>query len=343
MTKKTTRSTKPKPDPDAAPKNNVVCAQKKVFYISEKLLQSDCDEHRMRLERFYHPGKGQPALFITLQDVHIMEVLEFSEPRRSWLLNNEICSNGRTYLTTPIDATLLALHHLRKHCSQRAMSLDSIGVDEADSTSTHRLLSKFISPECLKLVTDVKVSGDLTYYKYNSTRALSWLAVKTRQVMSALKLTKVHCGLGAKSQNFVRSEKLTEENDVSDMDYMRMACDYVGRYLDADLHEELVRYLQIPSEIQALVDEKNTAQKRKSQQAQTGANSKKIKLANDDTGDAASQLRNSSLLDSDDAKENPTPPTTPAPTKERTMTAKEKSLAKSAKGSKSIASFFKVK
>lgn len=346
MSKKTTRSAKPKPDPDAVPQNNVVCAQKKVFYISEKLLQArSSDEQRMRLERFHHPGKGQSALFITLQDSHIMEILEFSEPRRSWLLNSEICSNGRTYLTTPIDATLLALHHLRKNCSQRAMSLDTIGVDDADSSNTHRLLTKFVSPNSLKLVSDEKVSGDLTFYKYNATRALSWLAVKTRQVMTALKSAKVHCGLGAKSQNYVRSEKLTTaENDVSDMDYMRMACDYVGRYLDADLHEELTNYLGIPSEIQALADEKASAQKRKSQQAQSGgANSKKIKLNNGDS-EAASQLRNSSLLDSDDAKENPTPPTTPAPAaKERTMTAKEKSLAKSAKGSKSIASFFKVK
>ncbi|KAH8416111.1 hypothetical protein KR222_008349 [Zaprionus bogoriensis] len=341
MSKKTTRSSKPKPDPDVSPQKNVVCAQKKVFYVCEKLLQAD-GEQQLRLERFHHPGKGQPALFITLEDRHIMELLEFSEPRRSWLLNSEVCSNGRTYLTTPIDATLLALHHLRKHCSQRAMSLESIGVDEPNA-STNRLLTKFVSPESLKCVSDVKVSGGLTFYKYNAARALAWLTLKTRQVMAALRLKKVHCGMGAKSQNFVRSEKLAQENDVNDMDYMRMACDYVGRYLDADLLEQLARHLHIPSELQALAEEKAAAQKRKSEQGAQSANSKKIKLA-DGSSDAAAKLRNSSLLDDDDdAKENPTPPTTPAPPKERTLTAKEKSLAKSAKGSKSIASFFKVK
>ncbi|EDW61789.1 ribonuclease H2 subunit B [Drosophila virilis] len=337
MSKKGTRSTKPKADPDAVPQK--ACAIKKVFYISEKLLDAEGD-HRLRLERFYHPGKARPALFVTLQEREIMEVLEYAEPRRSWLINSEVSSNGRTYMTTPIDATLLALHHLRKHCSQRAMSLDSICVDEPDA-STNRLLTNFVSSDGLKCVADVKTSGDLIFYKYNNQRVLAWLALKTRQVVSVLKAKRVHCGLGAKSQNYVRSEKLVEENDVNEIDYMRMACDYVGRYLDADLHAELTNYLHIPSEIQALVEENATSQKRKSQQGQTSANSKKIKLANGD--DAAAQLRNSSLIDSDDIKESITSPSTPAPLKERTMTAKEKALAKGAKGSKSIASFFKVK
>ncbi|KAL7737534.1 hypothetical protein ACLKA6_007659 [Drosophila palustris] len=342
MSKKTTRSTKPKPNPDAAPQKPVVYAAKKVFYISDNLLHAD-GEQRMCLERFYHPGKGRPALFVTRQDSStLMELLEYAEPRRSWLLNSEVCSNGRIYMTTPIDATLLALHHLRKHCSKRAMSLDSISADGTDD-STNRLLTRFVSSASLKCVADVKSSGDLIFYKYNADRTLAWLALKTRQVVSVLKAKQVHCGLGAKSQNYVRSEKLVTENDVNEMDYMRVACDYVGRYLDADLHEELTRYLHIPSEIQAMVEEKNAAQKRKSQQGQQSANSKKMKLTNDDV-DAATQLRNSRLLDdSDDAKESIALPTTPAPLKERTMSAKEKALAKGAKGSKSIASFFKAK
>lgn len=343
MSKKATRSTKPKADPDEAPQKQIVCAVKKVFYISENLMKVDGD-HRMCLERFYHPGKGRPALFVTLQDRLIMEVIEYAEPRRSWLLNSEVSSNGRIYMTTPIDAALLTLHHLRKHCSQRAMSLDSISVDSTDA-STNRLLTKFVSSDSLKSVSEIKTSGELIFYKYNADRALAWLSLKTRQVVAVLKAKQVHCGLGAKSQNYVRSEKLVTENDVNEMDYMRMACDYVGRYLDADLHDELTRYLHIPSEIKALVEEKTAAQKRKSKQGQLSTSNKKMKFTNGDNGssDAATQLRNSSLLESDDGKESVTSPTISAPLKERTMTAKEKALAKGAKGSKSIASFFKAK
>ncbi|ALC42318.1 CG11164 [Drosophila busckii] len=335
MSKKSTRSTKLKSDPDAVPKKASVCAIKKVLFIAHNLLHG---EQKICLERFYHPGKGRNALFATLGDSVIMEVLEYAESRRSWLLtalSTEVCSNGRIYITAPIDLNFLALHQLRKHCSQRAISLDSISED----SDTNRLLTKFVNPETLKCVADVKTSGEQSFYKYNAARTMAWLALKTRQVMTVLRKKQVHCGRGAKSQNYVQSEKLADGNDVNEMDYTRMACDYVGRYLDADLHEELTRYLHIPSEIQALVEEQSNAQKRKSQQSESKANSKKIKLAGED---AASKLRQSGLVDSEEPVTSPTA-AAPTPLKERSLTAKEKALAKGAKGSKSIASFFKAK
>ncbi|XP_001354323.3 ribonuclease H2 subunit B [Drosophila pseudoobscura] len=339
MSKKTTRSAKPKPDPDAnidtAAKKSTVAGLKKVLYISEKILPDD--NQLLRLDRFYHPGKGKDALFLTNPDGQIMELLEYAEPRRSWLINSEICANGRVYMTMPMDTTLLAIHHLRKHCAQRAMSLDNIAVHEA---STSRFLTQFIDSNGLKCVADVKTSGDLTFYKYNQERTLAWLALKTRHVAEILKQKQIHCGHSAQSQNFVRSEKLSD-NVVSEMDYGRMACDIVGRYLDSDLHDQLIGYLHIPSEIQAIVEEKTAAQKRKSQVGLEGSNSKKIKLNSHDS-DAASKLKLSGLLDSDNGKDCITSPPTMEPLKERSMTAKEKALAKGAKGTKSIASFFKV-
>ncbi|XP_016935097.2 ribonuclease H2 subunit B [Drosophila suzukii] len=340
MSKKATRGSKPKPDPDAerSAKKTTAAALKKVLFVSEELLPKDGDDGRLRLERFFHPGQGKEALFVTHPDGQMMELLEYAEPRRSWLVNSEVCSNGRIYMTTPVDPTLLALHHLRKHCAQRAMSLDNIAVEEA---STSRLLNEILDPESLKCVSDVKSSGDQRFYKYNQERTLAWLALKTRQVASMLKEKQIHCGHSAQSQNFVRSEKLASESVTNEMDYTRMACDIVGRYLDADLHGLLTAYLQIPSEIQAIVEEKAAAQKRKSKAGKDeGTDSKKIKL-ND--SDAAAKLKSSGLVDSEaDPNVSITSPT-PTPLKERSLTAKEKALAKGAKGTKSIASFFKVK
>ncbi|XP_030387125.1 ribonuclease H2 subunit B [Scaptodrosophila lebanonensis] len=338
MSKKATRSTQPKPDPDAPEKHgSEVVAPKKVFYISENLINNvEGEEELLHLERFFHPGKGRDALFVTLEQEkgnHIMELVEYSEPRRSWLIDSEVCSNGRIYMTTPVDTTFLALHYLRKYCAQRAMSLDSIHDDQ--DASANRLLMKFVNADHLKCVADVKVSGNTKFYKYNAERTKAWLAVKTRKVVDALKENNVYCGTSAQSQNFVRSEKHSDENTVNETDYLRMACDYVGRYLDVELYDELVRYLKIPTEIQALAEDQ--AQKRKSEQAQTN-NSKKIKLNSGQ--DASSGLLDSSI---DDAKESITSPTIPTPLKERTLTAKEKALAKGAKGSMSISSFFKVK
>ncbi|KAH8265796.1 hypothetical protein KR038_001842 [Drosophila bunnanda] len=342
MSKKATRATKPKPDPDAVAsgKKSNATTMKKVLFVSQKLLPKDADDRRLQLERFFHPGQGKDALFVTHPDGQIMELLEYTEPRRSWLVNSEVCSNGRIYMTTTLDPTLLGIHHLRKHCAQRAMSLDNIAVEEA---STSRLLTEFLSPDSLKCVADVKRSGEQSFYKYNQERTLAWLALKTRQVAGILKEKQVHCGHSAQSQNFVRSDKLAAENATCEMDYTRMACDIVGRYLDADLHDLLSEYLHIPSEIQAIVEEKTAAQKRKSKAGmEEGSDSKKIKLNDSNIG---ARLKSSGLLDSDgDPNSSVTSPTaTPAPLKERSLTAKEKALAKGAKGTKSIASFFKVK
>ncbi|EDV38308.1 uncharacterized protein Dana_GF21810 [Drosophila ananassae] len=342
MSKKTTRGSKPKPDPDAeaAGKKSTATALKKVLFVAEKALPQDKDEQKLRLERFFHPGQNKEALFMTHDNVQIMELLEYAEPRRSWLVNSEVCSNGKIYMTAPLDPTLLAVHHLRKHCGQRAMSLDNIAVDEP---STSRLLNEIINPDSLKCVADVKKSGDLSFYKFNQERTLAWLALKTRQVVGVLKEKNVHCGHSAQSQNFVRSEKLAAETaSTNEMDYTRMACDIVGRYLDSDLHEKLTSYLHITSEIQAIVEEKAASQKRKSKAGQEGGGeTKKIKL-NDN--DASAKLKSSGLVDSDtDHNTSITSPTAAPPLKERSLTAKEKALAKGAKGTKSIASFFKVK
>ncbi|KAH8271124.1 hypothetical protein KR018_000681 [Drosophila ironensis] len=343
MSKKTTRGSKPKADPDAETKaqRSVATSTKKVLFLSQKLLPTEKDGPKLQLERFFHPGSGKDALFVTHQSgQQLMELLEFAEPRRSWLLNNEVCSNGRIYMSTPLDATILALHHIRKHCSQRAMSLDNLAAEEPNNS---RLLTEFLDPEALKCVADVKKSGDMLFYKFNQERALAFLALKTRRVAEVLKGKRIHCGHSAQSQNFVRSEKLSADDaGTNEADYLRMACDIVGRYLDSDLHDLLTGYLHIPSEIQAIVEEKAAAQKRKSKAGQEGGGeTKKIKLSDSSAGE---KLRSSGLIDSDtDNNTSITSPMAAPALKERSLTAKEKALAKGAKGTKSIASFFKVK
>ncbi|XP_075165211.1 ribonuclease H2 subunit B [Haematobia irritans] len=354
MSKKSTRATKIKDDPDSSSKqtsNPSASALRKIFYISEDMLEDGTQ--KLNLEYFYHPGKGKKALFITKDDTTIMEVMEYSEPRRSWLINSEICSNGHIYMTTPIDVTFLALHHLHKHCQSRAISLDNIH-DDADPSVT-RLLNNFVRKDSLKCIADVKTAGKDNYYKYNHEKCLAWLSLKTKRVADALKKAGVHCGHSAVSQNYTRSENATDES-AHETDYLRMACDYVGGYVSLQLHEELTKLLQIPSEIQAKSEDKKSANtKRKSGESLQSKGTKKQKLENG----AAAKLKNSSLLEEspdDDETENHNKnnsmneeiikspkETISTPLKEKTLTAKEKSLAKSAKGTKSIASFFMKK
>lgn len=347
---KVTRATKIKDEPGTSSKPKINApALRKIFYISQTMLEDGTQ--KLRLERFFHPGKGKSTLFMTKDDKHIMEVIEFAEPRRSWLINSEVCSNGHIYLTAPVDATFLALYHLRKHCLSKALSLDNIHDDEDVTVS--RLLNTFIQPELLKGIADVKKAGGDLFYKYNHDKCMAWLSLKTKRVAEALRKSGIYCGNSAVSQNFARSEKDVDET-ATDMDYNRMACDYVGGYLSLDLHEELIKHLKIPIEKLSAPEEKKTAStKRKSGDKLNSDTKKKQKLENG----AAAKLKDSSLLDEspDDEVENrvnnsikeetSTSPkdVSSTPLKERSLSAKEKTLAKSAKGTKSITSFFMKK
>ncbi|CAD7015470.1 unnamed protein product [Ceratitis capitata] len=358
MSKKTTRSSKPaetKPIPAVkAP------ALRKVMFISDELLQDE--ENELTLEYFYHPGKGKPVLFITKGNTELMEVIEFAEQRRCWLINNDVCSDGRIFMTTPIDITLLALHHLRLHCTEKALALEDIG--KADDKSTLRLLREFVrGEEHLRCVADIKNASGMVFYKYNPKKTMAWLAIKTRRVAQKLQSIGTHCGQSAVSQNYVRGELEGESKEETEMDYLRMACDIVGNYLDLDLYEDLKKYLNIADETPIMTsttkkEEKAKGEnKRKSLQQLNSNNSKKVKL-DEKTKNAAEKLKSSGLVEdsptSDTNKPNSSEETspvstmspnvlTPSPIKERNLTAKEKALAKSAKGTKSIASFFTKK
>lgn len=360
---KTTRSRKVKEekDDDTKSKNTLIvpAALRKIFYISEDLLKDNIE--KLSFERFYHPGKGKPALFLTKSDTCIMEILEFAEPRRSWLIDSEVCSNGHIYMTTPIDVTFLALHSLRKYCMKNALALDSIHDEEDPSIA--RILNKFVNVESLSCIADVKKAGDMAFYKYNHEKTMAWLSLKTKRVAKVLQSNGIYCGNSAVSQNFARSEKAVDET-AQITDYLRVACDYVGSYIAIDLHDELTKLLNIPSEIQAITEEKKAGNSKRKSSDKPNATNKKQKLVNG----AAAKLKDSDLLDesTDDSERNKekdeeqenkvdksineeeislksSPKPNPTPLKERPLTAKEKSLAKSAKGTKSISSFFTKK
>ncbi|XP_011181518.2 ribonuclease H2 subunit B [Zeugodacus cucurbitae] len=356
MSKKSTRASKP------AEETTVPAAKApvhyKVMYISKELLEDP--ENELTLEYFYHPGKGKPALFITKSNTELMEVKEFAEPRRCWLINDDVCSDGRIFMTTPIDITLLALHHIRLHCSQKALSLNDIG--EANDKSTLRLLREFVrGEEHLRCIADAKKANGMVFYKYNAEKTLAWLAIKTRRVTEKLRSIGVHCGQSAMSKNYVRGELEGENREESYVDYLRMGCDIVGDYLDVDLYEELKQYLEIPEEkpvATAPMEEKEkVGKKRKSLQQLNPNENKKIKLE-DKAKNANDKLKSSGLVDDSPSNDHSKPNSsseetspvsvvpntvTPSPVKEKHLTAKEKALAKSAKGTKSIASFFSKK
>lgn len=310
MTTRTKSKTKSEESPSAK-KITKLATNQKVFFFDKNLLEKP---ENIKFEFFHHPGKGTRALFIVeVSTKNLFEVQAFSEPHRSWLIENRVCSNGRTYLTVPIDSTFLALFFLKKFCSQRAMSLEDI-IDDDDPT-VNKFLTEYVCKERLEIVADVKTSGGTKYFKYNPQRTLAWLAVKAKNLAERMKKESIYCGFSSLSQNYKKSEAT---QTVEEVDYLRSACDIVGSYVDLSVYEELTEYLGIKE-----LETKVANNKRKSMNSENGL-SKKIKLEE---------------LCSDDNLE--ASPKAVVPVKEKKVTAKEKALAKGAKGTKSISSFFK--
>lgn len=159
-------------------------------------------------------------------------------------------------------------------------------------------------------------SEELNAFKYNEEKTLLWLKKKTERVADILKQKNIHVSGGAVSATFVKSSK----NETQDSDaYLRYAAGIVSEYLMDDLSQKLFKYLNLPEEAQISL-------KRKSMPGGE-PDSKKAKTEEEN------KIGSSNVLDLSKPDGKPAKPTN--------TSAKEKSRAKAAGGSKSITSFFK--
>lgn len=62
-----------------------------------------------------HPASNKPTIFVfSSGNLTVQEVLIFDETKRSWFIDNNVKSDGKLYLSTPIDPIFLVLPYLRK-------------------------------------------------------------------------------------------------------------------------------------------------------------------------------------------------------------------------------------
>lgn len=61
-----------------------------------------------------HPASNKPTVFVFSPGNRIVqEVLIFDENKRSWFIDDNVKSDGKLYLSTPIDPIFLVLPYLR--------------------------------------------------------------------------------------------------------------------------------------------------------------------------------------------------------------------------------------
>ncbi|XP_043275429.1 ribonuclease H2 subunit B [Venturia canescens] len=263
-----------------------------------------------------HPASNQPAMFVfSPGDLTVQEVLTFDENKRSWFIDDNVKSDGKMHLSTPIDPIFLVLPYLRK--AVQISPLDQILRDE-DYPETGRLA------RCqnlkLTLIADRKGDEALQAYKFNEEKTLSWLQKKVERVAEILRQKGVHVSQGAISATYVKS---TRYESATENEYLRYAHGIVSEYLADDLSKKLAQYLNLSDETE----------------------SKKRKLTSPKESTVDEKRPKKESLDGDNLPRNraldltkPEKPQKPPP-----ITKKDIARQKAAAGSKSITSFFKKK
>lgn len=75
----------------------------------------DTNENQLEVVKLRHPASNKPAVFVfTSGNLRVQEVLVFNEGKRSWFINDNVKSDGKLHLSTPIDPLFLVLPYLRK-------------------------------------------------------------------------------------------------------------------------------------------------------------------------------------------------------------------------------------
>jgi len=260
-----------------------------------------------RVVRLRHPRTREPASFLHNPDSgDLCELLAFGEEHRCWLIGERLVADGRIFLATPVHPLLLVLPYLYQ--AERLVPLDQL-IEEADLPATDIVLT---STKGLEVVAERKGDADLNVWKFDKEKALAWLEGRVARVAKVLQKQAIDLTQGAVSSNF----RLAGPEQTYD-DYRLCAFGVVSEYLLPELANALQERLGVEEKKPSLGQFK-----RQSVGGQDGPKPKKAKHegpAEDYSKKAVKAI----------AKEE--------------ESAKVKALKASAKGTKSIASFFAKK
>jgi len=280
----------------------------KIFIMKDSGQTLGVDGKQLNVLKLRHPKTELSASFLlNSASNEILEVQSFEDNQRSWLLGSCIEPDGQIYICTPFDPLFVVLSCIRKR-SKYAEQLDQLLVDH-DFPDVARLASVVDTSRLLQIA-ERKGGDDVEAYKYNEDRTLTWLERRTRRLAAVLEAKRLH-GTSGKADNFVKVTKADVEKEV----YLKFAWGITSEYLPSDLSAALRQRLKLPEE---------KLKAREPASAQPAA--KKARK-----GEPVAPLEDYSLQ-STGKKTVATP-----------QNAKQKALAKSAVGTKSIMSFFSKK
>ncbi|XP_026764355.2 ribonuclease H2 subunit B isoform X2 [Galleria mellonella] len=234
----TTRSQKPKSSPESPLKTNKRVESSWILLIKDGLFENS----NFNIITLPHPAHGKPAKY-ALDHIHnkMYELVLFSEPYRSWFIDETVKSDGNLLLLTPVNPLFLVLPRLREQCSSRAVPLE-----------------------------DLLSEKDMKAYKYNEEKTLAWLEGRVKKLATVLREKNIHVTSGATSATFVASN--IGNDNIDEEIYLKYAHGMVSEYLQDDLVELLEKKFHFkPDLIESI------GKKRKSEATDISDPNKKVK------------------------------------------------------------------
>lgn len=190
-----------------------------------------------------HPKSGLSTMY-AFKDKKSWEILKFSEKYRSWFCNDSVQEDGSLYILSPIDPIFLAIPYLSKIAKKgKYMTLDQTFIDDNYQHGLARLES-CLSCSQLERLCDRKGPADLSAFKLNTEKLITWLSQKVEHLAAHLKTTNLHVGTGSQACNFMKS---STSDAYSHDDYLSYAFEFVHDYIDEEISQSLKSSLKIVS------------------------------------------------------------------------------------------------
>lgn len=147
---------------------------------------------RLLLVDLPNPKDQTPQSFFCDEDNLVLhEIIKYSEPFRSWFIDNLLCKEGHMNFLTRVDPLFIFVPQLMKYAKQQFRSLHDICQEYANESTTKD--KKLCRLECAlkpdidwQQVCDTKdLDGEL-FVRFDEGKTLSWLSGKHERLCKAL-------------------------------------------------------------------------------------------------------------------------------------------------------------
>lgn len=192
-----------------------------------------------------HPmtDKGAAFLFNGRYD-EILELQAHKPSYGSWLLNQNVQSDGRLLMGTPVDLRFLILpylHRLHKKSATRSVPVEQLLDDEEFPDIS--LLSRCPAlGHSIAEVADVKDVAGCQAVCLNMGKTMNWIERKVSKLACHLEAKRHDVSLGSKSSSFVQSDAL---RDASSKSYQTYALGIISEYLPDEIQQLAAAHLSI--------------------------------------------------------------------------------------------------